>query len=540
MKYSDGTSGVVVCVGPRAAEEGAKVLEAGGNAFDAAITTAFVQMVVMPFSCGIGGMTSAHVWKDDTREHEVIDGCLRAGSLVTEDMWAADFKGMTQFTDASQFEDFRSDIGYTSVCTPGTVAAMAEMHRRYCTMPWSELLQPAIDTARRGFDFTPITPSDVPVETAPYNADPVTRIHASPDAARLYYRAEPTSGDEIVTNPDHARTLERLAEFGAEDFYQGELAMAMAEDLAKNGAFITEEDIRSYRAVSYAPRHANYGEYKIHTNGSPGGGPLLAEALNVLDGVGLADMEHGEAEYIGRVASTLQLVQQDRRDYLGDPEVIGGASEDTLWSTERANSLRKDVLSGVVGRWPPENESPDTTHMTAVDGDGNIACITHSLGSSSNVITPGLGFVYNDGMNRFDPRPGRASSLAPGKARVHLMMPSITFRAGTPVMAAGAPGGNKILSALTQVITNVADYGMTAVEAVSAPRIHAEGSTVWCESRTRADTCDVLGERGYDVIHEPQAYAARASAQLVIIGPDGHLDAGSDPRSDGAVVYART
>ena len=106
-------------------------------------------------------------------------------------------------------------------------------------------------------------------------------------------------------------------------------------------------------------------------------------------------------------------------------------------------------------------------------------------------------------------------------------------------MAVGAPGGNKILSALAQVIANVADRGMTAVEAVSAPRIHAEGSTVWCEARTRADTCDSLSERGYDVVHETQAYAARASAQLVILGPDGHLDGGSDPRSEGAVVYAR-
>ena len=531
--------GVVVCVGPRAAEEGAKVLEAGGNAFDAAVTTAFVQMVVLPFACGVGGMASAHLWKADTRGHQVIDGCLRAGSLVTEDMWAADFKGMTQFTDASLFEDFRSDIGYMSVCTPGTVAAFAEMHRLHCSMPWSDLLQPAIDTARRGFAFVPTTTSEIPITAGPYSPDPVTRIHASPDAARLYFRAKPTAGEQIVTNPEYARTLERLAAFGAEDFYRGELASAMAEDLSKNGSFVTLEDIRAYKATSYTPRYADYGDYRVYTNASPGGGPLLAEALNVLDGVDLTSLDHGDVEYISRVASTLQLVQQDRRDYLGDPEAIGQESEDVLWSTERAATLRKGVLEGVVGQWPPESESPDTTHMTAVDADGNIACITHSLGSSSNVITPGLGFVYNDGMNRFDPRPGRASSIAPRKARLHMMMPSIAFRDGEPEMAVGAPGGNKILSALAQVIANVADRGMTAVEAVSAPRIHAEGSTVWCEARTRADTCDSLSERGYDLVHETQAYAARASAQLVILGPDGHLDGGSDPRSEGAVVYAR-
>ena len=541
MKSTSDTKGVVAAAHPRAAEEGALVLEAGGNAFDAALATAFVQMVVSPFSCGVGGMVSAHVWKAETGEHQVIDGCLRAGSLVTEDMWTEDLRGFAKFIDGSLFEDFRSDIGYTSVCTPGAVAALDQVHRRYCSMSWEELIRPAIDTARRGFIFSPITPSNLMPEPEPYSPDPVTRIHVSPDAARLYFRplGEAPVGGVLVKNPDHAGTLERLARYGADDFYRGELAHDIVEDLSKNGSFVTQEDFRSYRTTTYAPRHVTYSGHDVYTNGSPGGGPLLAEVINVLEGLDLASLEHGGMQHLSYLASTLQLVNQDRRDYLGDSDVIGTGPEDTLWSLERAAELRKGVLDGAVGEWEPAPEGPDTTHLTAVDANGNIACVTHSLGSSSNVITPGLGFIYNDGMNRFDPRPGRASSLAPGKARVHLMMPTIVLRGGVPVMAVGAPGGNMILSALAQVISNVVDFGMSPVEALSATRIHAEGPTVWCEARTRTDTCNTLRERGFDVVHEPQSYASRALPQLVVIGADGQLEGASDPRGNGGVMYAR-
>ena len=532
--------GVVVCVGPRAAEEGAKVLEAGGNAFDAAVTTAFVQMVVLPFACGVGGMASAHLWKADTRGHQVIDGCLRAGSLVTRRHVG------------------RGLQGHDPVYRREPVRGLPQRHRLHVRLHSRHgggvrrdapsalqhaLVRPAATGHRHraswlrfSFPRRPPKYRSLPGLTRRTRSQGYTPV---PTPLACTSAPSPRRASRLSRTPSTHALSNDWAAFGAEDFYRGELASAMAEDLSKNGSFVTLEDIRAYKATSYTPRYADYGDYRVYTNASPGGGPLLAEALNVLDGVDLTSLDHGDVEYISRVASTLQLVQQDRRDYLGDPEAIGQESEDVLWSTERAATLRKGVLEGVVGQWPPESESPDTTHMTAVDADGNIACITHSLGSSSNVITPGLGFVYNDGMNRFDPRPGRASSIAPRKARLHMMMPSIAFRDGEPEMAVGAPGGNKILSALAQVIANVADRGMTAVEAVSAPRIHAEGSTVWCEARTRADTCDSLSERGYDVVHETQAYAARASAQLVILGPDGHLDGGSDPRSEGAVVYAR-
>ena len=145
--------------------------------------------------------------------------------------------------------------------------------------------------------------------------------------------------------------------------------------------------------------------------------------------------------------------------------------------------------------------------------------------------------MYNNGMNRFDPRPGRASSIVPRKARLHLMMPSMAFRDGNLAMAFGAPGGNAILSALTQVFTNVVDFGMSAGEAVSAPRIHAEGDIVWCEARARTEVVEALRNRGHNVVQDLASLARDlARAQMVIINPDGELDGGSDPRGPMGVA----
>ena len=175
--------GIVVCVHPRAAEEGAKVLEAGGNAVDAAVATAFVQMIVIPFSCGVGGMVSAHLFAPKKGVHEVIDGCLRAGSLVTDDMWADDLLGEAAVSGTSMFEDLRSTVGYTSICTPGAVAELHEVHRKHGTMLWEDLLKPAIRTARQGFTVDPEMRSALGWNSGPYEPDGLTRIRSNAECA---------------------------------------------------------------------------------------------------------------------------------------------------------------------------------------------------------------------------------------------------------------------------------------------------------------------------------------------------------------------
>ena len=531
--------GIVVCVDPRAAEEGAKVLEFGGNAFDAAITTAFVQMIVTPFSCGIGGMISAHLWDSSTEEHQIIDGCLRAGSLVTEDMWVEDYIGESEISGESLFSDFRSSIGYTSICTPGTVSGLWEIHKRYCSMPWKDLLQPAIRFAREGYAITPDMNRSLQIETTDHRPGALARISATPECARIYLQVDgsvPREGN-IVKNYDYASTLNQLARYGGEDFYCGELADTIVDDFKENGSFITRDDLREYRVNSYHPKCSVYGGYEVFSNAPPGGGAILQEALNVLDGLNLRNLSHNGLEYLSYLGSTLQLVNQDRKDYQGDPEVIGKQPGEFILSKKRAIQLQHAVRSGIVGGELTQKDGQDTTHLNVVDKNGNVASITHSLGQHSGVVTPGLGFIYNNGMARFDPRPGHASSLVPRKARIHLMMPTIVFKDAHPAIVLGAPGGNSILSGLVQVLINVVDFDMKAVEAVTVPRIHAEGNTIWCEARTRVDICEALRERGYNVIQDPASLSGQiARVQLVIIRPDGSLDGGSDLRGPSGVM----
>ncbi len=533
--------GVVVCVHPTAAEEGAKVLEAGGNAFDAAIATAFVQMIVLPFSCGVGGMVSANLWAAG-KEHAIVDGYMRAGGLVSEDMWAQDHLGEADVTGSSVFADHRSTMGYTSICTPGAVAGFAAVHERFATMPWAELLQPAIGVARQGYVVSPDMAARMRMQKnvgqGPGFAD---RIAYSESCRRIYLQDDgtPLEAEAVLKNPDYADTLERLANNGPREFYEGELARQIAADMQANGGFVTYDDLRQMRAKVYAPEKGKYGEYEVFSDGAPGGGPLLIEALNTLDGLGLGAMEHSGVDYAGTLAAVFQLVNEDRRTYLGDPEVIGAGPGEVLVSRRRAAVLRQMVRDGVVGAKPPPAEEVDTTHLTVVDKDGNVASITHTLGNQSGVVTPGLGFVYNNGMNRFDPQPGRASSFAPGKARLHLMMPAIAFKDGAPAVAFGAPGGNTILGGMVQAFTNVVDFGMKAAEAVLAPRVYGEGETVWAEAGVRSDVLEVLAAKGQKTVRYASALAPRPLVQLVVIGANGQLDAASDPRGEYGLAWAR-
>ena len=251
-------------------------------------------------------------------------------------------------------------------------------------------------------------------------------------------------------------------------------------------------------------------------------------------------MDHGGTEYFQNLAPILQLVNQDRIDFLGDPDVIGYESLQQIISQDRATAISELITQGSLGVANSYPEDTDTTHLIVADERGNVATITHSLGNVSGVVTPGLGFVYNNGMNRFDPREGRAGSIGPGKARIHLMMPSMAFKDGLVKVVFGAPGGNAILSALVQVFTNVVDFGMTAVEAVTAPRIHAESDKVWCEATIRSDLVDQLKNQGHQVHHDAASLSDnQARAQLVVIDKDLNFDGASDPRGPMGLVHSK-
>jgi len=528
---------VVVCPQPRAAEIGVQVMESGGNAFDAAIATAFVQMIVDPFMCGVAGFASAQLWAPALGKHQIIDGSLRVGSRARPDMWIQDYRGRAPFSGASIFADYRSEIGYSSICVPGTIAALGELHRQYCTWPWADLLKPAIHIAREGFQATPYMRDFFLSNPYPGTPDGLTRLRASKPCACLYLHSDGSLFEvgDVIRNPDYANFLEILAARGWEEFYHGELAQTIGEDLERNGSWVTTQDLEQYRPRVQTPAATMYRGYKIFSNRSPAGGPLLLEAINILEGFDLSGLDHNGPQHLTLLADILRLVFEDRLRHLGDSKGRP-MPEKVLLSKRHARHLGKTrramSVTPLAGRG-----SEHTTHLVVVDHNGNIATITHSLGYVSGVITPGLGFLYNNGMNNFEPILGRPNSITPGKIRLSTIMPTILFQDRKPRLALGASGGNAILSGCLQTISNILDFGMTAVEAVVVPRIHVEESTVWCEARIRSDTCDALKREGYVVQHQLWGYAPQlAVVQLVHLLPDGRLHGASDPRGGAGAV----
>jgi gamma-glutamyltranspeptidase/glutathione hydrolase len=518
---------MIVCPQPQAAEVGLSVLRSGGNAIDAAVATAFVQGVIDPMMCGIGGCGVMLVHRADGRE-EVVEFYARAGSRVRDGQWQARFIREAADRYGYVLEGWVNDCGYQSVGVPGTVAGMAEALRRHGSMSWSEALQPAVEQARRGCPVTGTVRDywtrDVGPDTVPNDR----RLQWTPEARRVYSK-EGSLYDlgETIANPDLAATYERLAAVGPEDFYSGEIAAAIAADFQANGGFITAEDLAWYRPRVSPALAGTYRGRRVIAAGPPAGGLTLLQMLNYLEGFDLGAMGWPSVDAARARVAAMDWAVVEREAHLADP-LFASILVDELVAKEYAAAAR--VL----------HDAPTTTQVSVVDGAGNAVSVTHTLGASSGVVTPGLGFNYNNYMNCFDPRPGRINSLVPGKTRITMMVPTMVFGAGGALqVVAGAPGGTKIVTGVLQTLLNLLDHGMSPVEAVSAPRLDYQGDQVQAELRVPGEVLDGLRAAGYRVNRRPLGYDPYfAKAQIIEVGPDGGLRGASDPRGDGGIALA--
>lgn len=531
--------GIVVCPQPRAADVGAEILAKGGTAFDAAVATAFAQMVADPFMCGLGGMGTLQYFRAEDRSSGMIDFHTRAGSQVRPDMWAADMRGRTEISGYTIFDDLRSDIGYRAIMTPGTVAGLWETHRRLCSRPWAELVRPAAAMARDGLEVTPFVHDFWARPPMPGVADGMARIRATDASARIFLHPEGRLWrvGEVLRNPDLAATLEALAEGGADLFYRGAIAGRIADDFAANGAFVTPGDLAGYKARHAAPVEGSYRGFRVLSNPPPGSGVSLIQMLHILEHFPLGSFEHGSAAHLDLVARAMAAAHADREEWLGDPDFVE-VPVAMLVSRERAadwaRRIRSGEFLGPVAGSPPSC----TTHVSVYDEAGNAVSLTHTLGTGAGVVTPGLGFVWNNSMKLADPVPGRANSLAAGKARTTGMVPTILLRGDDPFLVVGAPGGSVIISSVLQTILNVVDFGMSPVEAVSAPRIHCEGGPVFAEARVEGRAVRELRAIGHEVRHSPISYDPYQSRAHAILIGSGEWRGGADPRGGGGVARA--
>lgn len=534
-------SSMIVAPQPLAVEEGAKVLMDGGNTIDAAVTCAFVQSVVSPHSCGLGGyliltlgLAPGHPGYSEPG-FNALDAPALAGSRAAPGMW----EGIVIRPNPDGWGYFLqgkvNDIGYQSICVPGTVRGLAMMLQRWGTISWPQAIAPAARIAKEGFAVDAHLAAGWKRKAAyPEACSPLDRVKANAEAGRIYLNDDaPYEPGEVLRNPDYAHSLLHLAQHGADDFYHGELARRMSEDLAANGSFVTADDLANYRVREPHSLLGTYREYTIFSSPPPHGGPTLLALLNILEGYDLAALGHNSPEYIYLVSMAMKAAFADRNLHLGDPEYVQ-LPLGHMTSKERAREWRGHIDRGqdiVVAFVPPE--SPDTTHVSVADEQGNCVALTHSLGSSSGVITPGLGFMYNDSMVNFHPWSGHPNSIAPHKSRTTGMAPTIVYQDGRPLLVIGAPGATRIITSIAQVILNVIDFGMSISDAVLAPRFDCQGDLIKCQARIPEYVCAQVRTK-HPIRRLPQSHGGLALVHAIAIDPrTGDLAGGADAGSGG-------
>ncbi|MEM7099751.1 MAG: gamma-glutamyltransferase [Pseudomonadota bacterium] len=531
------SNAMIVTAQPEASEAGAKVLMRGGNAIDAAMTAALVQGVVDPQMTGIAGFGNCQIYMPGRGVHTCIDFHAKTPLSATPDMWQDLLVAETRDGFGFVLDGHQNDLGYQAVATPGSLMAYAEAVQEFGTFDWQDICAPAISYARDGFMIRPGVYNWWVSGASLGRVDVTERLSFSTSGRSLYYRENGSLkqiGDQFV-NIELANTLERIARQGVASFYTGEIAEEIAADMTANGGLLSLEDLKEYRTTRTEPLRGVYRGYDLATNHPPGGGIMLVQMLNILSNFDLRQIGHNTSEYLRIVSEAMKAATADKEAYVGDPNFVEVPIK-RLTSEEHAQRYAQRILDLekiTVERYV-SNESKDTTHVAVIDAQGNCVTMTHSLGMPSGVITDGLGFMYNGCMGVFDPRPGRAGSIAPGKSRFSSLCPTIVFEQDAPRIVIGAPGGTQIAMGVLQSILNIIDFDMGVVEAVSAPRFSATSNLIDVTNRIPEFIVEPLKKQGYEVVRSPRTFEIGRVHGIERVG--GVLKGGADPGSDGVAI----
>ena len=534
------SGGVVVAVEALAASAGASILRRGGNAADAAVATAFAQGVVNPMACGVAGSLHGLFYEAGSGAVTAIDASGYAPLAAHERLWEPAGNWMTQYRVVGEGNRW----GWQAATVPGFVRGAEECLRRFGSgrIGWAEVVEPAIGLAGDGFVVYPHLYKEwMPNQYSNgFLGDGPKTLGFTEAGARIFLRdgQVPAIGDLLVQE-DYARTLRRIAEQGADEFYLGETARTMVADFAANGGLLTMEDLRDFRPLVLPPLTSTYRGLRLACETAPTLGPAMLQMLSIVEGWDLAELGWNSPEYLDRLARAMHLAFKERNQCNGDPDVVDVPVERMI-SKQHAAEQRALIEAGrdtERRRTASAASVPGhTTHVTVVDREGNAAAITHSIGSASGALTPGLGFLHNNHMIMFDPNPGRPNSVGPRKRPANGGDPLFVFDGDELVLAIGSPAGGRKATAIVQILLDVFDFGMPVQEAVSAVRIHSEDQpdTIIVEPSFPSELALQLATRGFAIEIDP--YTARVAA--VRRDPaTGRLDPGADPRCDaGAAV----
>ncbi len=538
--------GMVVAQDKIAAEVGAEILKNGGNVVDAAVATGFALAVTHPQAGNIGGGGFMVIKFADRDEPLAIDYREMAPAGAARDMF---------LDQAGEVDNMRARFSHLSAGVPGSVMGLTTALEKYGTMPLKDVMAPAIRLAEKGFPATAALSDAMSDYAERFARDPSTSRYFLDDGA-------PYERGEMFVQKDLAKTLKAIAAKGAAGFYEGPVADLIVAEMQANGGLITHEDLKNYKVVERAAVTGSFRGFEIISMPPPSsGGVHLIEMLNVLSGYDLRAMGHNSADYLGALTETMRRAYADRSEYLGDPDFFDVPVE-KLIDPAYAEKLRKrinpkratkseDVRPGLG----PVDESPQTTHYSVMDKDGNAVAVTTTLnftfGSSYSV--DGAGFLLNNEMDDFSAKPGapngfgllgaQANEIQPGKRPLSSMTPTIVAQNGKAVFVTGTPGGSTIINVVLQNVLNMIEFGMNPMQANAMPKIHHQWQPdkIFVEPGVSVDTIRIMEERGFNIARAPDG-----SVQLRPLGRTntimlrgGVLMGAPDPRepSSGAGAY---
>lgn len=524
--------GMVVSSQHLASQVGNDILQKGGNAIDAAVAVGYAQAVVNACcgNIGGGGFMTIHL-ADGT--NTFINFRETAPSSASKNMYLD--KDGNLIKDASLY-------GYLASGVPGTVKGLNSALEKYGTLSRQDVMAPAIKLAREGYILTRAD-TDV-LETT------TERFKQDPESAKIFLKPDGTPwqpGDRLIQT-DLANTLELIASQGSDAFYQGEIPKKVEEASKQHNGLLTQEDFANFTITETKPITCTYRGYEFISAPPPSsGGVTICQTLNILEGYDLKSMGFNSAEYVHTLTEAMRHAYMDRNTFLGDPQFIKNPTEKLLnkaYATEIRQQIKPNEATPSENVQPgiAPHESPETTHYSIIDKNGNAVSTTYTINGrfGAVVIAPGTGFFLNNEMDDFTTKvgeknlyglvQGERNSIAPLKRPLSSMSPTIVTKEGKPFLILGSPGGSRIISITLQTALNIIEFGMPPQEAVNSPRIHHQWlpDEVYYEQRGLSkDTLEKLSAMGYKMVEQ----TPWGAAELIMVGLPG--EEGVIPASSG-------
>ncbi|CAM3772813.1 gamma-glutamyltransferase [Mucilaginibacter galii] len=524
--------GMVVCAYPDAAQAGLAVLKKGGNAVDAAVAVQFALAVTLPQAGNIGG-GGFMVYRSAEGKTNTLDFREKAPAAASANMYL-DTKG--------NVIPNKSLYTHQAAGVPGSVDGMVQAHQKYGKLKWSDLVQPAIDLARKGFKITERLANDLNRNQADFS-----RLNTA--GINYFTKDTPWKAGDILIQQDLARTLTLIRDKGRAGFYAGAVALQLITEMKAGNGMISQADLNNYHSVWRKAITGNYKQYRVITMPPPSsGGIALVQLLRSVEPYPLNRWGHNQDSTVQLITEAERRVYADRSKYLGDPDYfkvpvdsllqpnyITGRMQTFNWNTATpSSSIQPGSFAGY--------ESDQTTHYSIVDAQGNAVSITTTLNGSfgAKIFVKGAGFLLNNEMDDFSAKPGvpnmyglvggKANSIQPGKRMLSSMTPTIVEKDGKLFMVVGTPGGSTIITSVFQTILNVIEFNQDAQQAVTSKRFHHQWLPDEVDIENDAFSPEVLSQlqqKGYKIV--TKGNIGRVDA--IVVTPQGYTG-GADPRGD--------